>query len=245
MQDESSLAQSQTQSDTESGRRRDIIRWLIQITVWCLIFAASLFLAAGRLDWAMAWVYVGLLVADKILAALILIPRNAELLADRSRNEGPRDLDRVLAAVMALYGPVVTLIVAGLDYRFGWPPPIPPAIQIGAVIVAALGSLLAIWAMASNRHFYGTFRINQEGGHAVASTGPYRSVRHPGYAGAILFQLATPLILGSLWALIPAVLTVVAIVARTALEDGKLQVELDGYADYAGRVRARLVPGIW
>ncbi len=245
MQEDRSLAKAKTQSDSEGSLRRGIVRWLVQVTIWCLIFAAVLFLAAGRLDWPMAWVYVGLIVADKIVAALVLVPNSPELLADRSRSDGPRDLDRVLAGVMALYGPVVTLVVAGLDYRFDWSPPLSPVIQVGAVVVAALSLLFVIWAMASNRHFYGIFRINEKGEHAVASTGPYRAVRHPGYAGAILFQLATPLILGSLWALIPAVLTVVAIVARTSLEDGRLQKELFGYADYAKRVRARLVPGIW
>jgi protein-S-isoprenylcysteine O-methyltransferase Ste14 len=245
MQDDGSLAQAQTQSEYKSNQRRGIIRWLVQVTIWCLIFAAALFLAAGRLNWPMAWVYVGLIVADKIVAALVLIPRSPDLLTARSQLKGPRDLDRALAGVMALYGPLVTLVVAGLDYRFDWSPPIAPAIQIAAVVVAAPSLLLVTWAMASNRHFYGIFRINEEGGHAVASTGPYAWVRHPGYAAAILFQLATPLMLGSLWALIPAVLTVAAIVARTSLEDGNLQAELEGYADYAGQVRARLLPGIW
>jgi protein-S-isoprenylcysteine O-methyltransferase Ste14 len=245
MQENSSLASSNTQSYSESDMRRGIIRWLVQVTIWCLIFAAVLFLAAGQLDWPMAWVYVGLIVLDKFVAAVVLIPNCPELLADRSRSQGPRDLDRVLAGVMALYGPVVTLIVAGLDYRYDWSPPLSPVVQVGAVVVAALSLLLVTRAMASNRHFYGIFRINEKGGHTVASTGPYRVVRHPGYAGAILFQLATPLMLGSLWALIPAGLTVVAILARTSLEDGRLQKELDGYAEYARRVRACLVPGIW
>ena len=245
MQEDGSLAQSKTRSDSEGSLRRGIIRWLLQVPVWCLIFAASLFLAAGRLDWPMAWVYVGLIMVGKIVAALVLVPNSPELLADRSRFDGPRDLDRVLAGVMALYGPLATLVVAGLDYRFEWSPSLSPVIELGAVVVAALSLLLVIWATASNRHFYGIFRINVKGEHAVASTGPYRAVRHPGYAGAILFQLAAPLMLGSLWALIPAVLTVVAIVARTSLEDGRLQNELFGYADYAKRVRARLVPGIW
>lgn len=193
----------------------------------------------------MGWVYVGLLVADKVVAALILIPRHPELLADRARSEGPRDLDRVLAGIMALFGPVVTLVVTGLDYRFGWSPQMPLAVQIGVVALAALGSLLTIWAMASNPHFYGVMRIDREGGHRVASAGPYRFVRHPGYDGAILFQLATPLILGSLWALVPAVLTACASIVRTALEDQTLQEEFDGYRAYAQRVRYRLVPGIW
>jgi protein-S-isoprenylcysteine O-methyltransferase Ste14 len=146
---------------------------------------------------------------------------------------------------MALYGPMATLIVAGLDRRGGWSPAMPLALQLVALAVAVLGGLLTIWAMASNRFFYGTLRVEPDRGHTVASTGPYRALRHPGYAGAILFQLATPLWLGSLWAIIPAALTAGAIVVRTALEDGALQDRLDGYGDYAARVRYRLVPGIW
>jgi protein-S-isoprenylcysteine O-methyltransferase Ste14 len=125
----------------------------------------------------MSRVYVGLLAADKVIAAFVLIPRQPELLIDRARSEGPRDLDRVLAGIMALFGPVITLVVAGLDYRFDWSPQIVLAIQIGAVVVAALGSLLTIWAMASNRHFYGVVRINREEGHTVVTAGPYHSPR--------------------------------------------------------------------
>jgi protein-S-isoprenylcysteine O-methyltransferase Ste14 len=224
---------------------RGIARWLFQMTIFALIFASSLFLSSGSLDWTMAWVYVGVLVANNIIAALVLIPRNPRLLAERARSEGPRDLDRVLAGTMALFGPLATLVVAGLDYRFAWSLSFALAFQIGAVAAAVLGALLTIWAMASNRHFYGVARINKEEGHAVAMSGPYRFVRHPGYAGAILFQLAMPLMLGSLWALIPAGLTVCAIVFRTALEDRMLQMELDGYNGYAQQVHNRLVPGIW
>lgn len=224
---------------------RGIARWVLRIAVFVLILAASLFLSAGRLEWVMGWVYVGLLVADKVVLALVLIPRHPELLADRARSEGPRDLDRILAGIMALWGPMATLVVAGLDHRFGWSSQMPLAVQVGAVAVTALGSALTIWAMASNRHFYGVFRIDREGGHTVAMAGPYRFVRHPGYAGAILHQLATPLILGSLWALVPAVLNACASVVRTALEDQRLQEELDRYRAYAQRTRYRLVPGIW
>jgi protein-S-isoprenylcysteine O-methyltransferase Ste14 len=229
----------------KASTTRGVVRWLLQIAIFVLIFAVVLFLAAGSLAWPMAWVYVGLLVADKVVAALVLIPRHPTLLADRAQSEGPRDLDRVLAATMALWGPVVTLVVAGLDFRLGWSSQMLVAIQWGAVIVAGLGSLLTIWAMASNRHFYGVLRIKREDGHEVATTGPYQIVRHPGYAGAILFQLATPLILGSLWALIPAVLAVSATIVRTALEDRTLQAELDGYKEYAQETRSRLVPGVW
>jgi protein-S-isoprenylcysteine O-methyltransferase Ste14 len=193
----------------------------------------------------MAWVYVGVLVANQVITALLLIPRNPELLAERAQSKGARDADRALAAVMALYGPLTTFIVAGLNMRFGWPPPMPPALQISGLAVLVFGSLLTIWAMASNRFFYGVFRIDHSRGHTVASAGPYQAVRHPGYLGAILFSLATPLLLGSWWSLIPAGLTACAIIVRTALEDRALQVQLDGYPDYARQVRFRLVPGVW
>jgi protein-S-isoprenylcysteine O-methyltransferase Ste14 len=224
---------------------RGILRWVLRVGLFVAIFAASLFLSAGQLDWGMGWVYVGVLVATQILTALILIPSSPELMVARGRSEGPRDLDRVLASVMALHGPVVTLIVAGLDRRFGWSPAMPLALHLVALAVAVLGALLTIWAMASNRFFYGTFRIEPDRGHTVASTGPYQALRHPGYAGAILFQLATPILLGSLWGLIPAALTAAAIIVRTALEDGALEDRLDGYRDYAARVRYRLMPGVW
>ena len=232
-------------AEQKQDMTRGIVRWMLQTAVFVLILAASLFLASGGLDWTMAWVYVGLLAADKVVAALVLIPRNPELLADRAQSAGPRNLDRVLAGTMALFGPVATLVVAGLDMRFGWSPQMPLAVQIGAVVVAALASLLTIWAMASNRHFYGVMRIDREKGHSVATSGPYQFVRHPGYAGAILYQLATPLMLGSLWALVPAMLTVSGTVLRTALEDRTLQEELDGYKAYTRTVRYRLLPRIW
>jgi protein-S-isoprenylcysteine O-methyltransferase Ste14 len=111
--------------------------------------------------------------------------------------------------------------------------------------IAVLGSLLTTWAMIANRFFYGVLRIAKDRGHTVATGGPYRYVRHPGYGGAIAFDLAAPLVLGSLWALIPAVLTACAIIVRTALEDRALQAGLDGYAEYAQRVRYRLLPGVW
>jgi len=231
------------QPDGKSDTTRGVVRWLLQIGVFTLILMASLFISSGRLDWVMAWIYVGLFVASQALTAFILIPSNPELLAKRAESKGPRDLDRVLAGLVALFGPVSIWVVAGLDMRFGWRPQIPLALQLVALAIAALGSLLTIWAMASNKFFYGVAHIADD--HAVATVGPYRYVRHPGYAGGILFDLATPLALGSWWTFIPALLTVCFIVARAILEDRTLQEELDGYEEYAQRTRYRLLPGIW
>jgi protein-S-isoprenylcysteine O-methyltransferase Ste14 len=228
-----------------SDMRQGLVKWGIQAAVIILVQAIALFLSAGRLDWAMGWTYIGLLVLNQLITALALVPTNPELLADRVKSEGPRDLDRVLAGVMFLYGPLLTVIVAGLDQRFGWSPALPLVVQSSALAVALLGSLCTIWAMAANRHFYGVFHIAREQGHTVATAGPYRIVRHPGYLGAAVFDLAVAIALGSLWALIPAALTVVAIAVRTALEDRSLQAQLDGYEAYSQQTRYRLVPKIW
>jgi protein-S-isoprenylcysteine O-methyltransferase Ste14 len=232
-------------SGGEPNNRPGLGRWLVQTGVFVLLFAASLFFSAGRLDWGMAWLYVGILVVNQVVLAIALLPSNPELLIERARNKGPRDRDRVLAGIMALFGPMATLIVAGLDWRGDGASPIPPALQIVAVLVVVAASLLTIWAMIANRFFYGTLRIETDKGHTVTTTGPYRIVRHPGYAGAILFQLATPFMLDSLWSLIPAMLTTCAIVVRTALEDETLQDKLGGYQEYAAQTRYRLLPGIW
>lgn len=223
--------------------------WFIKQIAAIVIFGAAAFLSAGRLTWPGGWGYVAAMVLSMLVSALTLKP---ELLAERSgRHKSSKDWDRILAASMALWGPILTLIVGGLDARYGWSPPLAPvrlgftAVGIAAWAIGLLGVLLTIWAMAANEFFSGLVRIQTDRGHVVASGGPYRCVRHPGYLGAIVFDLSVPLFLGSLWALIPAGITVLVIVVRTALEDRTLQAELDGYRDYAQRVRYRLLPGIW
>ncbi len=129
-------------------------------------------------------------------------------MGERTESKGKRDLDRILAGVMALFGPISMCIVAGLNIRFGWFPQIPFTLQVTGIALAVLGSMLTAWAMASNKFFYGVLRIAQEKGHTVCASGPYQYVRHPVCLGAILFDLATPLMLNSAWAFIPAALTV-------------------------------------
>ena len=137
------------------------------------------------------------------------------------------------------------IIIAGLDYRFGWSAPIPLAISLAALLVGLLGFAFSTWALVENRFFSAVVRIQTDRGHSVCSTGPYRFVRHPGYAGGILFYLMTPLILSSWWAFIPALLTTIFTIIRTHLEDKTLQAELDGYEAYARQTRYRLLPGVW
>jgi protein-S-isoprenylcysteine O-methyltransferase Ste14 len=108
-----------------------------------------------------------------------------------------------------------------------------------------LGDLFSKWAAASNCFYSRVIRIQGDRGHAVVTSGPYRFVRHPGYAGALVTGLATPVALGSLWALVAGGMMALLLVVRTALEDQLLHKELHGYTEYAQRTRYRLVPGVW
>ena len=102
-----------------------------------------------------------------------------------------------------------------------------------------------LWATSANAYFSTTVHVHAGEGHTVQTGGPYRFVRHPGYVGALVYQLGTPLLLGSWWGLIVAALSVPLFVLRTALEDRTLHQELPGYPEYAARVRYRLLPGVW
>ena len=227
--------------------RRGIVTWIVQAALGLVAYGLILFLAAGRVDWIWGWAQLIILAAFMAAHPLLLIPINPELLAERQkglRDEGVKTWDKWIAGLAA--GTLLPLwAVAGLDVRFNWTGEMPIALHLGGLLANALGYALFIWAMVSNAYFAEGVRIQQERGHTVATDGPYRYVRHPGYAGAIVAGLATPFLLGSLWALIPAVISAVLYTLRTGLEDRTLIEELPGYREYAKQTRYRLLPGAW
>jgi protein-S-isoprenylcysteine O-methyltransferase Ste14 len=234
--------------DMTPEMRRAILKWIVQASAGVVVFGVILFLAAGRLDWVWGWVFLGLLAAFLIAHPLILVTINPELLVERGkglRDKGVKRWDRWIASLAAGVMPLASWIVAGLDVRFGWTGPIPLAYHLAGALGMALGFSLFLWAMASNAYFSEGVRIQEERGHEVATKGPYRYVRHPGYNGAILAQLSTPLLLGSYWAVIPSILSVVFYIVRTYFEDKTLILELPGYNDYVQQTRYRLLPGVW
>lgn len=234
-----------SQSTEKPNVTTGVLKRMFQVFGNLLVVAVILFAASGRLGWVWAWVYVGVGAAILVVSALVILPTTPELAAERSRvAENTKGWDRVAVVLIFISGAGIFL-VAGLDERFGWSPGLALAIHTTALVVTILAQALFTWAMASNRFFAKTVRIQEERAHAVASGGPYRFVRHPGYTASIVTMFAVSLLLGSLWALIPAALSSLAFIVRTALEDATLQRELDGYADYARQVCYRLVPGIW
>jgi protein-S-isoprenylcysteine O-methyltransferase Ste14 len=182
------------------------------------------------------------------ISRIIVIRTNPDLIAERAQSLEKEDVkgwDRPILFFLLLIGPLAMMIVAGVDERFGWSPQIPLALKLVALAIMVMGYVVGTWAMAVNRYFSAVVRIQKDRGQTVVTDGPYRFVRHPAYATGIVSFILTPILLGSLWALIPSSLVAVVTVARTALEDKTLLEELDGYQEYAQQVRYRLLPGVW
>ena len=221
-----------------------IVRRSVPLIFSLTITSVCLFGSAGRFDWWNAWVLLGLSFGASV-ATTALLWRNTELLAERRNIKSGKSWDKAIVGIVVLLGPVATWITAGLDARFRWSKGMPRLAFTVGVAVAALAAALVAWAMRSNRFFSSVVRIQKDRGHTVIADGPYRFIRHPGYAGMSAFTLVTPLILNSWWAFAPAAATAAVTVLRTTLEDRTLHSELDGYCDYARGVKYRLLPGVW
>jgi len=212
------------------------------------IEASLLFGAAGRLDLPRAWLFLVLSLVCVFGQIAIVAVVNPELVNHRGRWKKKRDVkpwDKALVTTYGLLGFYILPVVIGLDVgRYGWSSLGAWAAVAGTVLFVA-GTVVLTWAMLVNTHFETVVRIQHDRHHQVVTTGPYRIVRHPGYVGAGLWALAAPLIVGSTYGLLPAVLAVAILVMRAALEDRTLQNELPGYRQYAQKTKHRLLPGIW
>jgi protein-S-isoprenylcysteine O-methyltransferase Ste14 len=221
-----------------------MLRGLSILIVYLGALIAILLLSFGSPDWPMGWASLGIYIAISLANFFLVDP---DLVRERSRlRAGVQRRDMLLASISFLFLFPVALAVAGIDVgRLGSSPPLPLWLRLLALLFFTLGNALGRWAMAANRFFSTFVRIQQDRSHQVVTGGPYRYVRHPGYAGAILAAIAWPLALGSLWALIPACIGAAGFLVRTDLEDRTLRQDLGGYQDYADRVPYRLFPGIW
>ena len=220
-------------------------RLVAKLATAILLLALALLVPAGTWRWPAAWAYVGLYLAFAVPVGIWLQRTNPALLADRVdwSKRAPKAWDRVLLALLIPCF-VAAYATAGLDFRFGWSDlPLP----LRGACFALVGSfyVLLFFVLRENAFLSRVVEVHPEAGHRVVTTGPYAVVRHPMYAGYILWVLATPLALGSLPALAPAAVIAAGVVVRTVLEDRALRAELPGYAEYAERVRWRLLPGVF
>ena len=222
-----------------------VARYTLREIMGLVLMGVALFWSAGRVDWWSGWAVLAVMLAWTTATASVILRFNPSLLAERlGPRKGAASWDMAVMSVLGL-AQLARYIVAGLDQRFGWTGGLPLAAQLAALVLCVLGYALVVWATASNAFFSQIVRIQSERGHTVARGGPYRFVRHPAYAGALLFELAVSVLLASGWAFIPSGVSIVALIIRTALEDRSLRAGLAGYTDYARQVRMRLVPGVW
>ena len=221
---------------------------ILRFVIYLLLMPMVLFIAAGTLHWTMGWVYVILSLGFTAVSRILVFRTNPDMLKERARSldaENVKRWDKILLVFAAILGPLTIFVVAGLDVRFSWSQDISIAIRLLALLGVIIGYMIGGWAMVANKFFSAMVRIQKERHQFTVSDGPYKIVRHPGYAGGILTLLSTPLMLGSLWAILPAVLVMCLVIVRTYLEDKTLQEELEGYKEYSTKVRFRLLPGIW
>ena len=217
---------------------------LILRSIFFMAFITAItFILAGRLDYWQGWTYIGLNIIFLLLSYFLLPP---ELIQERLKpKEGMKTWDKTFYIVSE---PVffAVLIISVLDGgRFGWGPRIPIFVIIIAALVYSIGQIIVLWAKRENKFFSSVVRVQKDRGQTVCKCGPYQFVRHPGYLGGLLYSVATPLLLGSFWGLIPTLISLILLFIRTYLEDKTLLEELKGYKDYTEEVRYRILPGIW
>lgn len=206
--------------------------------------AAIYFFAAGRWDLPFAWVYFAVNFLVGILLVLVLGVRDPGLLKERLR-PGPGERDNVYRPAGTVFT-IVTLALAGIDVgRRHWSPPVPVLLQLLAIFLVFVGLLIVAWAMFENSFFSLAVRLQADRNQVPVTSGPYALVRHPGYSGGILYLSFTGMALGSWWATLLAVPMLALTIRRTLLEDSMLREGLQGYKEYAARVRFRLMPGVW
>ena len=223
-----------------------IAKWLLQTFAWILAFAVLLFVPAGTLRWGGAWAFLAFMVATGLACGSWLARNNPGLLAERMRSPVQRDqpaADKMFLAVFLVVN-VTWLVVMGLDERFH-PTRMPVAWQVFGLVLLIASSAFIMWVFIENAFAAAVVKVQPERGHHVVSSGPYAFVRHPMYSAAVLFMIGIALLLGSWWGTAISPIFAVLFAIRIRIEEQTLRTGLSGYADYAARVRYRLLPGVW
>ena len=224
-----------------------IRRIVVQAIVGLAIMAALLFVPAGTLAWPAASVYLVEISVTSLAMAYWMLRNNPALLAERMApliQRQQKTWDKILiVSLLVLWA--AWFVIMGLDaMRYRWSD-MPLWTQALGALAIVISMYIIFLTMRANTFAAPVVKIQTERGHRVVSDGPYAIVRHPMYGGALLLIVGTPLLLGSWWGLAATPVIVLLLAARAVLEERTLARELEGYRDYASRVRYRLVPGVW
>lgn len=215
------------------------------MSVTMLILAGILFISAGSVRYWEGWLFLCLMIGFWSYFFVVFMKRDPQLLERRLQ---AKEIHREQKIFQKLHSTLLIagFIVAALDFRFGWSRwvgGVPVALAIAAQVLVVLGYWIVFWTMKTNSFAASVIRVEE--GQRVIDVGPYARMRHPMYFGMAITELAAPIALGSYVALPLFGLLVLLLVYRLIYEEKTLCRELRGYAEYCGRTRFRLIPGIW
>ena len=223
-----------------------IAKLLLQNTFFVVALGALLFATAGTLDWPSAWVFLVTSAVIGPACGLWLAKTDPALLAERMRPTFQADQPAADKKFMLTFVVValIWLVAIGLDRR-AQAYNVPLALQALGLAMYLLSTAFIMWVFRVNSFAAPVVKVQAERHHHVISSGPYAFVRHPMYSGVMLFFFGVPLLLGSWWGVAIAPAFAVLFAFRARIEERALVEGLPDYADYAERVRYRLVPGLW
>ncbi|MDA9507000.1 isoprenylcysteine carboxyl methyltransferase [Bradyrhizobium sp. CCBAU 11386] len=223
-----------------------IAKLLLQNTITTIAMGALLFASAGTLHWPSAWVFLIICILLGPLCGWWLYRIDPALLAERLRPVLQREQPAADKAFMIVFviAMLAWLAAMGLDQRT-LSSDMPVAVQVLGLALFVLSTLFILWVFRENSFAAPVVKLQAERAQHVISTGPYAHVRHPMYSGMVLFFAGVPLLLGSWWGLAMVPLFLALFAVRIRIEERTLREGLPGYADYAARVRYRLLPGVW
>jgi len=228
-------------SDTPTSSRRLVAMAFVRIIAGVFLLAAMLFWPAGTWDYWQAWVYLAVIFVPMLFLLAYLLKNDPGLLERRLQSKETHT-EQKLIVVLASTCYAVAFVLPGFDQRYGWST-VPPAVSLAADVVVLAG--YGLFALVLRENSYASRTIEVEQGQRTITTGPYAVVRHPMYVAILMMLLATPVALGSWWAVIPALPLVAVLVARIRNEERVLIEELEGYSEYMQTTRYRLIPGVW
>jgi protein-S-isoprenylcysteine O-methyltransferase Ste14 len=224
-----------------------VARLIVQTFVSYGLMGLALFLAAGTVHWLSAWIFLGEMIVASLVGGLWLARHDPALVQERLGPPIQKDqpvADKILLTSFIVLFLGALVLMAFDAVRFEW--------SFVPVWVSAIGQLLlllSLWigfrTMRENSFAAPVVKIQEDRGQTVVTTGLYGHVRHPMYAGAIVFLIGTSLLLGSWWGLVGVLGLAVLLGLRIQIEEKTLRAGLQGYGDYAAQVRYRLIPLVW
>jgi protein-S-isoprenylcysteine O-methyltransferase Ste14 len=224
-----------------------VLRLIVQTLVWYGAMGLALFLAAGTADWIGAWVFLAQMIGFSLVGGLWFARHDPDLVRERlappiQKDQPAADKILVTVIILAVFGAFVLMALDAV--RFGWSS-VPPWVQAIGELILLLSVWIGFQTLRENSFAAPVVKIQEARGQTVITTGPYRHVRHPMYAGALLFIAGASLLLGSWWGLAAVLVLAVLLGIRIQIEETALRAGLEGYDEYAERVPCRLIPLVW